>query len=136
MEVKSLAVFQLMMCYLIFFKKFNTCRIGISEFLETYFMAQCSFSFLNSLTRAQSLSRIRLFVTPWTTQSVEFSRPEYWSGQPFPSAGDLPNPGMQPRSPSLQADSLPAESQGKPVLIKNVFYLIIEGKFLYYIYFK
>ena len=43
-----------------------------------------------------------------------FSRPEYWSGQPFPSPGDLPNPGMEPRSPSLQADSLPADSQRKP----------------------
>ena len=46
-------------------------------------------------------------------QSMEFSRPEYWSGYPFPSPGDLPNPGVAPRSPSLQADSLPAESPGK-----------------------
>ena len=43
-----------------------------------------------------------------------FSRPEYWSGRPFPSPGDLPNPGTEPRSPTLQADSLPAEPQGKP----------------------
>ena len=43
-----------------------------------------------------------------------FSRPEYWNGEPFPSPGDLPNPGMEPRSPALQADSLPAEPQGKP----------------------
>ena len=48
------------------------------------------------------------------TQSVEISRPEYCSGQPFPSPGDLPNPGIEPRSPALQADSLPAELQGKP----------------------
>ena len=41
--------------------------------------------------------------------SVEFSRPEYWSGKPFPSPGDLPNPGIEPRSPALQVDSLPAE---------------------------
>ena len=47
--------------------------------------------------------------SPW-----EFSRPEYWSGQPFPCPGDLPNPGTQPRSPTLQADSLPTEPQGKP----------------------
>ena len=53
-------------------------------------------------------------MTPWTTQSMEFSRPEYWSGQPFPSPGDLPNPGIEPRSPTLQADSLPAKPQGKP----------------------
>ena len=45
---------------------------------------------------------------------MEFSRTEYWSGQPFPSPGDLPNLGIKPRSPSLQADSLPAYPQGKP----------------------
>ena len=45
---------------------------------------------------------------------MEFSRPEYWEGQPFPSPGDLPIPGITPGSPALQADSLPAEPQGKP----------------------
>ena len=45
---------------------------------------------------------------------MEFSRLDYWSGQPFPSAGDLPNPGIEPRSPALQTDSLPAEPPGKP----------------------
>ena len=45
---------------------------------------------------------------------MEFSRPEYWSGWPFHSPGDLPNPGTETRSPALQADSLPAKSQGKP----------------------
>ena len=44
-----------------------------------------------------------------------FSRPQYWSGWPFPSPGDLPNPGIEPRSPTLQADSLPAELPGNPV---------------------
>ena len=53
-------------------------------------------------------------VIQWSIQSTEFSRPEYWSGQPFPSPGDLPNPGIERRSPTLQADSLPAELQGKP----------------------
>ena len=43
-----------------------------------------------------------------------FSRQEYWSGLPFPSPGDLPDPGIEPRSPTFQADSLPAEPQGKP----------------------
>ena len=46
--------------------------------------------------------------------SMKFSRPEYWSGWPFPSSGDLPNPGIEPRPPSLQVDLLPAEPQGKP----------------------
>ena len=45
---------------------------------------------------------------------MEFSRPEYWSGLPLPSPEDIPNPGIKPRSPTLQKDSLPAELQGKP----------------------
>ena len=48
---------------------------------------------------------------------MEFSRPEYWSGLPFPSPGNLPNPGIEPRSSALQVDSLPAKPQGKP---KNI----------------
>ena len=63
------------------------------------------------------LSRVWLFATPWTIQSMEFSRLEYWSGQPFPSPGDLPNPQIEARSPTLQADSLPAEPQGKPIAL-------------------
>ena len=52
------------------------------------------------------------FLLQWI-QSMEFSRPEYWRGQPFPSPGDLPNPGIEPRSLALQADSLPAEPPGQ-----------------------
>ena len=48
--------------------------------------------------------------------SVEFSRPEYWSRYPFPSPGDLLNPGIEHRSPALRADSLPVEPQGKPLI--------------------
>ena len=48
---------------------------------------------------------------------MEFSRPEYWSGLPCPPPGDLPNPGTERRSPTLQADSLPVDPQGKP---KNI----------------
>ena len=56
---------------------------------------------------------------PWTVVRqaplpMEFSRQEYWRGLPFPSPGDLPNPGIKPRSPALQADSLPFEPAGKP----------------------
>ena len=58
-------------------------------------------------------------VTPWTIKSMEFSRPEYWSGYPFPSPGDLPNTGIEPRSPTLQVDSLPAEPEGKPLFLKS-----------------
>ena len=56
---------------------------------------------------------VQLFATPWTIQSMEFSRPEYWSGWPFPFPGDLPNPEIEPRSPALQVDFLPAEPQRK-----------------------
>ena len=50
---------------------------------------------------------------------IFINKPEYWSGQPFPSPVDLPNPGIEPRSPSLQVDSLPAEPQGKPLLMAS-----------------
>ena len=53
-------------------------------------------------------------VTPQTIQFMEYFRAEYWTGSPFPSPGDLPNPGIEPRSPTLQADSLLAEPPGKP----------------------
>ena len=69
--------------------------------------------------KMKSLSRARLFATPWTVAhqahlSMGFSRQEYWSGLPFPSPGDLPNPGIKPRSPALQADTLTSEPPGKP----------------------
>ena len=62
----------------------------------------------------QSLSHVQLFATPWTVAhqaplSMEFSSQEYWSGFPFPSPGLLPDPGIEPGSPALQADSLPSE---------------------------
>ena len=68
---------------------------------------------------AYSLSRVWLFVTPWTVAhqaplSMEFSRQEHWSGLPCPPPGDLPNPGIKPRSPTLQVVSLPTEPPGKP----------------------
>ena len=62
----------------------------------------------------KSLSCIWLLVTPGTIQSMEFSRLEYWSVQPFRSPRDLLNPGIKPRSPKLQEDSVPAEKPGKP----------------------
>ena len=65
-------------------------------------------------TKWKSLIHVQLFVTPWTIQSLEFSRPEYWSGQPIPSPGDLPYLGIKLGSPALKADSLPTELQGKP----------------------
>ena len=70
-------------------------------------------------SEVKSLSHVWLFATPWTVSykaplSMEFSRQEYWSGLLFPSPGDLPDPGIEPRSPALQADALPSEPPGKP----------------------
>ena len=63
-------------------------------------------------------SRVRLFMTPWTVAyqappSMGFSRKEYWSGLPFPSPEDLPDPGTEPRFPTLWTDALPSEPPGK-----------------------
>ena len=73
----------------------------------------------NIFWKCKLLSGIWFSVTPWTVahhvpRSVEFSSQEYRSGLPFPSPGDLPHPGIQPRSPALQADSFLTEPPGKP----------------------
>ena len=70
------------------------------------------------VSEVQSLSCIQLFVTPSTVAyhgppSMGFSRQEYWSGLPLPSPEDLSNPGLEPGSPTLQADTLPSEPSGK-----------------------
>ena len=72
-----------------------------------------------------SLSRVWLFAAPWTVAhqahpSLGFSRQEYWNGSPFPSPEELPYPGIEPRSPALQAGALPSEPPGK--LLSGVFY--------------
>ena len=72
------------------------------------------FSTTESPGTPKSISRIRLFVTPWTVAcqaslSMEFYRQEYWNELPLPSPGDLPNPGIEAGSPMLQADSLLTE---------------------------
>ena len=70
--------------------------------------------------KVRSLSRVQLFATLWTVghqapASMGFPRQEYWSGLPFPSPGDLPDPGIEPGSPALQADALTSEPPGKPL---------------------
>ena len=70
--------------------------------------------------KVKLLSRDRLFATPWTVAhqappSMGFSRQEYWSGVPLPSPEDLPNPGIKPGSPALQADTLPSELSGNSI---------------------
>ena len=69
-----------------------------------------------------------LFVTPWTAAcqaplSMEFSRQEYWSRLPFPSPGDLPDPGIKTRSPIMQTDSLPSNRGGQTGQIRVVTWL-------------
>ena len=69
----------------------------------------------------KSLSRVRLFATWWTVAyqappSVGFSRQEYWSGLPFPSPGGLHDPGIEPRPPALEADTLTSEPPGNALL--------------------
>ena len=74
---------------------------------------------VSPVSKCKLLSHAQLFATPWTVAhqaplSMRFSRQGYWSGLPFPSPGDLPDLGIEPGSPALQADSLPTELQGKP----------------------
>ena len=70
------------------------------------------------------LSRVQLFATPWTIAcqappSMGFFKHVFWSGLPFPSPRDLPNPGIKPRSPTLQTGALPSEPPGKPKFYKD-----------------
>ena len=94
-------------------------------------MQHTCFAFLNTIfndcmlkVKVKLLSRVWLFATPWTVAHraplfIEFSRQGYWSGLPFPSPGDLPNPVIEPRSPTLQADALPSEPPGKLFLLQG-----------------
>ena len=78
------------------------------------------FIFCPKLIMKVSVSCVQLFVTRWTVAHqgplfMGFYRQEYRGGLPFPSPGDLPDPGTEPRSPALQADSLPSEPPKKPL---------------------
>ena len=88
---------------------------------------------LMPLSEEKLLSRVRLFATPWTVAyqvppSIRFSRQECWSGLPFPSPGDLPDPGIEPGSPALQADALPSEPPGKPNETETGLYRTVESE--------
>ena len=99
--------------------------LGPSALTKTY-IYRCYWQSQISRTQCMpvlSLSRVRLFPTPWTVAhqdlpSMEFSRHEYWSGLPFPSPGDLLDPEIEPRSPIFQANSLPSEPPRKPIYIQ------------------
>ena len=84
--------------------------------------------------KVKSLSRIGLFATPWTVAyqappSMGFSRQQCWSGLPFPSLRDLPDPGIEHGSPTLQADALPSEPPGKPKADKDTTKKKITGQY-------
>ena len=81
--------------------------------------------------KVKLLSHVRLSATPWTVAyqappSMGFSRQEYWSGLPFPSPGDLPDPGIKPGSPALEADALTSETPGKPHQLYSINYIGIQ----------
>ena len=68
--------------------------------------------------------------SPLAPLFMGFSRHEYWNGSPFPSPGDFPDPEIEPRSPALQADSLPSEPPGKPIY-SSVYMLIPSSQLIY-----
>ena len=95
----------------------------------------CLYAWLFSLNiytwkvKVKSLSRVRLFATLWTVAyqappSMGFSRQEYWSGLPLPSPGDLPKPGIEPGSPTLEADALTSEPPGKPNIYIHMYIFV------------
>ena len=99
---------RLILC--IFFFLCLECLSSLLHLIESFFKIQLVYSLV-----AKSHPTL---VTPWTVAcqaplSIRFFRQEYWSGLPFPSPGDLPDTGIKPGSPELQADSLLSELQGK-----------------------
>ena len=97
----------------------GTLPILENKVIKLYYWGM--FHVLKKITMSvlRRFSCIWLFVTLWKVAhqaplSMEFSRQEHWSGLPCPPPGDLPNPGIKPRSPTLQADSFLAEPPGKP----------------------
>ena len=110
----------------------STCHKTIAQHLYTYMIMIINFirntipfnhfkALCMHVCVLSRFSRVQLFVTLWTVAcqapplSMGFSRQEYWSGLPFSSLEDLPNPGIELRSPALQADFLPSEPPGKPL---------------------
>ena len=102
------------LCFFRFFPHIGHCRVlSITAVLYSRSLLTC---FHFERKKVKSLSRVRPFATPWTVAYqgyVGFSRQEYWSGLPFPSPGDLPDPGIEPGAPALKADALTSEPPGK-----------------------
>ena len=86
--------------------------------MDTHTHTHTQYTHINSKVKVKSLSHVQLFVIPWTVAyqvppSMRFSRQEYWSELPFSFPGDLPDPGIEPGSPTLYADALLSEPPGK-----------------------
>ena len=118
-------IFPFLLCLLLLFFS----QLFISFLKQPFCLAALLFlgmilvtaSFTMLKVKVKSVSHVRLFATPWTVAyhaplSMGFSRQEYWSGFPFPSQGDLPNPGIEPGSPAFQADTLTSEPPGSTML--------------------
>ena len=98
-------------------------------------------AFLQHEVKIGVLSHVWLFVIPWTIAhqaplSMGFSRQEYWSELPFPSPEDLSDPGIQPRSPPLLADSLPCEPPGKSLFHPASYKLLLDSSILLFLLIK
>ena len=100
-----------MYVYILKVKKKKTClSLDGKTTVDIYFLFKTLYLIFQVKVKVKSLSRVRLFATLWTVAyqappSMGFSRQECWSGFPFPSPGDLPDPGIEPVSPALQADA-------------------------------
>ena len=111
------------------FYEIRLCSLSTSTCKKPHAIPSCEITILDMIQKeisghmerkwkCQSLSHVQLFASSWTIAhharlSTGFSRQQYWSGLPFPSPGNLPDPGSEPRSPALQADSLLSEPPGK-----------------------
>ena len=89
-----------------------------------------------TIYKCYSLSRAQLFATPWTAAhqappSMRFSRQGYWSGVPFPSPGDLPNPGIEPAPPALAGRFFTTAPPGNPCFNKNPDKLMLYNLLIY-----
>ena len=97
----------------------------ISCLASGFFTAEPPGKLLMHFVKVKLLRRVWLFATPWTVAhqappSMGFSRQEYWRGLPFPSPGDLPDSGIEPGSPSLQADALPSKPPGIHFILSKI----------------
>ena len=102
-------------------------RMGLFEWPFCPNAWNSAWHIVGAMWNCSLLSHVWLFATPWTVAwqaplSMEFSKQEYWSGLLFSSPRDFPNPGIKPRLPAFQADSLPFEPPGKSYVLHSIGY--------------